>query len=84
MISATRYAMRFVTMHTNTIILSFNLRSQEGMLRNLMIRTSSTGELMVLLQCKIVEESEMDLMKQLLAFVAERFSADYFLIICSQ
>ena len=28
---------------------------------------------MVLLQCKIVEESEMDLMKQLLAFVAERF-----------
>lgn len=51
----------------------FNLRSQEGMLRNLMIRTSSTGELMVLLQCKIVEESEMDLMKQLLAFVAERF-----------
>ena len=51
----------------------FNLRSQEGMLRNLMIRTSSTGELMVLLQCKIVEESEMDLMKQLLAFVAEHF-----------
>ena len=51
----------------------FNLRSQEGMLRNLMIRTSSTGELMVLLQCKIVEESEMDLMKQLLACVAEHF-----------
>ena len=51
----------------------FNLRSQEGMLRNLMIRTSSTGELMVLLQCKIVEESEMNLMKQLLAFVADRF-----------
>lgn len=51
----------------------FNLCSQEGMLRNLMIRTSSTGELMVLLQCKIVEESEMDLMKQLLAFVAEHF-----------
>ena len=56
--------------HNNSF---FNLRSQEGMLRNLMIRTSSTGELMVLLQCKIVEESEMDLMKQLLAFVAERF-----------
>lgn len=51
----------------------FNLRSQEGMLRNLMIRTSTTGELMVLLQCKIVEEKERDLMKQLLAFVAERF-----------
>ncbi len=51
----------------------FNLRSQEGMLRNLMIRTSSTGELMVLRQCKIVEEGELDLMKRLLTFVAERF-----------
>lgn len=51
----------------------FNLRSQEGMLRNLMVRTSSIGELMVLLQCKIVEESEMELMKQLLAFVGEQF-----------
>ena len=51
----------------------FNLRSQEGMLRNLMVRTSSTGELMILLQCKIVEESEMELMKQLLAFVADKF-----------
>lgn len=51
----------------------FNLRSQEGMLRNLMIRTSTTGELMVLLQCKITEEHEMELMKQLLAFVAEKF-----------
>lgn len=51
----------------------FNLRSQEGMLRNLMIRTSSTGEFMVLLQCKIVEEGELDLMKRLLTFVAERF-----------
>jgi len=51
----------------------FNLRSQEGMLRNLMIRTSSMGELMVLLQCKIVEKGELDLMKRLLTFVAERF-----------
>ena len=51
----------------------FNLRTQEGMLRNLMIRTSSTGEFMVLLQCKIVEEGELDLMKRLLTFVAERF-----------
>lgn len=51
----------------------FNLRSQEGMLRNLMIRTSSTGELMVLLQCKITEEHEMELMKQLLGFIGEEF-----------
>lgn len=51
----------------------FNLRSQEGMLRNLMIRTSTTGELMVLLQCKITEESEMVRMKELLAYVAAEF-----------
>ena len=51
----------------------FNLRTQEGMLRNLMIRTSTTGELMVLLQCKIVEDAELDRMKELLAFVSERF-----------
>lgn len=51
----------------------FNLRSQEGLLRNLMIRTSSTGELMVLLQCKVVEKAEIDRVHQLLTFVADRF-----------
>lgn len=51
----------------------FNLRTQEGLLRNLMIRTSTTGELMVLLQCKVVDERDLELTKQLLAFVAERF-----------
>lgn len=51
----------------------FNLRSQEGMLRNIIIRTSSTGELMVILICKIVEEQEMELFKQLLAYVADKF-----------
>ena len=51
----------------------FNLRSQEGMLRNIIIRTSSTGELMVILICKIVEENEMELFKQMLAFIADEF-----------
>lgn len=51
----------------------FNLRTQEGMLRNLIIRTSTTGELMVIVICKIVEEQEMELFEQLLSFVAERF-----------
>lgn len=51
----------------------FNLREQTGMLRNIMIRTSTTGELMLLLQCKIVEESEMDLIKQLLQYIADKF-----------
>lgn len=51
----------------------FNLRSQEGMLRNIIIRTSSTGELMVILICKVVEANEMELFKQMLAFIADEF-----------
>lgn len=50
-----------------------NLRSQEGMLRNMIVRTSTTGELMVILICKITEEHEMELFKQLLQFVADKF-----------
>lgn len=51
----------------------FNLRTQEGMLRNMMVRTSSTGELMVLLQCKITKDEELEQMKALLQFVADKF-----------
>ena len=51
----------------------FDLRSQEGMLRNMMVRTSSTGELMVLLQCKITSDAELEKMKTLLQFVADKF-----------
>ena len=50
-----------------------NLRSQEGMLRNMIIRTSSTGELMVIVICKIMEDHEMELFKQLLQFIADSF-----------
>lgn len=51
----------------------FNLRTQEGMLRNMMVRTSSTGELIVLLQCKITNEGELAKMKELLQYVADSF-----------
>lgn len=51
----------------------FNLRTQEGMLRNMMVRTSSTGELMVLLQCKIVNDTQMAQMKDLLQYVGDTF-----------
>lgn len=51
----------------------FDLRSQEGMLRNMMVRTSTTGELMVLLQCKITRDEQMERMKELLQFVAGKF-----------
>lgn len=50
-----------------------NLRTQEGMLRNLMIRTSTTGEVMVLLACKIENDAQMELFLRLLEFVAGRF-----------
>lgn len=51
----------------------FNLRTQEGMLRNIMIRTSTTEELMVLLQAKITEEGEMERYKELLQFIGNQF-----------
>lgn len=50
-----------------------NLRSQEGMLRNMIVRTSTTGELMVILICKIENDDEMTLFKQLLQYVADTF-----------
>lgn len=52
----------------------FNLRTQEGMLRNIIIRTSSTGEIMVILICKIVKDYQMELFRQLLAYIANQFS----------
>lgn len=51
----------------------FNLRTQEGLLRNMMIRTSSTGELMVLIQFKISNEAEEQQTMALLNHVAEKF-----------
>ena len=51
----------------------FNLRTQEGMLRNMMVRTSSTGGLMVLLQCKIVNDTQLAQMKELLQYVGDTF-----------
>lgn len=51
----------------------FDLRNQVGLLRNVMIRTSSTGELMVLLQCKVTSHEEESQMLTLLQFVADKF-----------
>ena len=52
----------------------YNIRNHEGLLRNLMIRTSSTGELMVLLQVRVSADKDLDDTKALLAHVAEKFS----------
>ena len=51
----------------------FDLRTQEGLLRNIMIRTSSTGELMVVLQCKVTDDEGRRKMEEILQFMADNF-----------
>ena len=51
----------------------YNIRNHEGLLRNLMIRTSSTGELMVLLQVRVSCDKDLVQTKELLAYVADQF-----------
>ena len=51
----------------------FNLRTQEGLLRNIMIRTSSTGELMVVLQCKVTDDEGRRKMEEILQLMADSF-----------
>ena len=51
----------------------FDLRTQEGLLRNIMIRTSSTGELMVVLQCKVTDGEGRRKMEEILQFMADNF-----------
>jgi 23S rRNA (uracil1939-C5)-methyltransferase len=51
----------------------FDLRNQEGILRNMVIRTSTTGELMVILLAKIEQQEEMVLFEKLLQFVGNQF-----------
>ena len=51
----------------------FDLRTQEGLLRNIMLRTSSTGELMVVLQCKVTDDEGRRKMEEILQFMADSF-----------
>lgn len=55
---------------TKNDISFFNARNQEGLLRTLMIRTSSTGEIMVLVQFFYEAKEQREL---LMNFIAERF-----------
>ncbi|MBR6538999.1 MAG: 23S rRNA (uracil(1939)-C(5))-methyltransferase RlmD [Bacteroides sp.] len=50
-----------------------NLRTHEGMLRNIIVRTSTTGELMVIVVCHIERDEEMELFKALLQHLADKF-----------
>lgn len=51
----------------------FDLRSQEGVLRGIMIRTSTTGEVMLLLQAKVVDDSQMEQLNKVLQYIADTF-----------
>ena len=51
----------------------FDLRSQTGVLRNIMIRTSTTGEVMLLLQAKVTADEDMRSLEKVLAYIAEEF-----------
>ncbi|KAA6316706.1 hypothetical protein EZS27_033024, partial [termite gut metagenome] len=51
----------------------FDVHSQQGILRNIIIRTSVTGELMVIIICKIEAESEQTLFDLLLQYVSDSF-----------
>ena len=50
-----------------------DLRSHEGMMRNLIVRTTSTGELMLIVVARIDDSVEMEHFNQLLQFVADKF-----------
>ena len=58
----------------------FDLRNQEGFVRTLMIRTASTGDLMVVL---VFFYEDMERREALLSYVAEQFPGDHSLIVRS-
>lgn len=51
----------------------FDLRSQTGVLRNMMLRTSDTGEVMLLLQARVTNDAEESMLHKTLQFVADGF-----------
>lgn len=48
-------------------------RNHEGLMRNMMIRNSNTGELMVLMQFCITNDTEQQQAEQVMRFIAETF-----------
>lgn len=51
----------------------YNIRSHTGVLRSMMIRTSTTGEVMLLLQARIESDSDMRGFEKVLQYVADTF-----------
>ncbi len=50
-----------------------NLRSQEGMLRDMMVRVVTTGQIMVLVQAKVTNPSEMEQFMGLMQHISDLF-----------
>lgn len=51
----------------------YNLRSQTGVLRNIMLRTSTTGEVMLLVQARIENDADMEQLTKVMNFCADSF-----------
>lgn len=51
----------------------YNLRSQTGVLRNIMLRTSTTGEVMLLVQARIENDVDMEQLTKVMNFCADSF-----------
>ncbi len=51
----------------------YNIRSHTGVLRSMMIRTSTTGEVMLLLQARIENDNDMRGFEKVLQYVADSF-----------
>ena len=51
----------------------YNLRTHTGVLRSMMLRTSTTGEVMLLIQARVESESDKAMLEKTLQFVADEF-----------
>ena len=51
----------------------YNLRSQTGVLRNIMLRTSTTGEVMLLVQARVESDEDNAMLMKVMAYCAEAF-----------
>lgn len=50
-----------------------NIRGQHGMMRNIIVRTSSTGELMTIVVCRIEDSEQQKKLEGLMQHLADRF-----------
>ena len=51
----------------------YNLRNHTGVLRSMMLRTSTTGEVMLLLQARVESDSDREQFEKVLQYVADGF-----------